>query len=76
MRPIISSQYLGKVVRWYYGVGEHGCISYETNGNKVPKSEGAIPLMDLPDAMPGDVDYSRYEQETRDMLRTLGVVVQ
>jgi len=74
-RPTLSSDYLGKVVRWYYGVNNVGYISYAKNGNKVPKSEGARPLMDLPDAFPFDIDRGRYVQEAVDMLATLGVMV-
>lgn len=73
--PVISRDYLGKVVRWYYGKDHAGFISYETNGNKVPKSEGAVPLMDLPDTFPGDLDRSRYVEEAKEMLGTLGVAM-
>ncbi len=61
-----KGEYLGKVVRWYYA--EDGkTIHYKTNGNKVPKSDGARPLMDLGEnengegfSFPGDLDYHRY----------------
>mgnify|MGYP003630753404 FL=1 len=53
---------LGKAVRFYYstdvGAGEH--IEYVKNGNKVPKSDGARPAMDLSDTLPPDVDKARY----------------
>lgn len=65
--------YLGKTVRWYYAAGETGCIVYASNGNMVPKSEGAKGLMQLPDALPEDVDLAWYEQEARTMLKTLGL---
>lgn len=57
-----NGQPLGKAVRFYYSrnVPEMECIQYASNGNKVPKSQGAMPVMDLPDAFPGDVDYDAY----------------
>ena len=63
--------YLGKTVRWYYRAGEEGVIIYATSGNKVPKSEGAMPLMVIGE-MPCDVDYLWYERECMEMLKTLG----
>lgn len=56
--------YLGKVVRWYYAEKEYGTINYILSGNKVPKSDGARPLMDLPDEFPTDINYQRYIDET------------
>lgn len=66
--------YLGKVVRWYYAQGEHGFIEYAGSGNKVPKSDGAKPLMDLPDEFPQDINYNWYIKETREMLFDIGVL--
>lgn len=60
--------YLGKVVRWIYADKEKGCINYINSGNKVPKSDGAKPLMDLPDTFPTDINYDRYIEDTVDML--------
>lgn len=66
--------YLGKVVRWYYARGEQGFIQYVLNGNKVGKTDGAKPLMDLPTGglVPDDVDRDWYEAEATDMLYDLG----
>ena len=52
---------LGKSVRFYYSsaVDHDEAITYAKNGNKVPKSDGAMPLMDMGE-MPGDVDLERY----------------
>ena len=60
--------YLGKVVRWYYPKGEAGHISYVGSGNKVGKTDGARPLMDLPPEFPDDVNYEWYINEAVDML--------
>lgn len=66
-------KYLGKAIRWYYN-GSDGEINYKTNGNKVPRSDGAQPLMDLPAEFPNDVDYGWYENEVKEMLMDVGVV--
>lgn len=67
-----GDRYLGKVVRWYYAKGEIGTINYIASGNKVPKSDGAKPCMDLPDEFPDDIDYDWYINEANDMLYDLG----
>jgi hypothetical protein len=65
--------YLGKVVRWYYGVGEPGEIVLAKSGNKVPRSDGAIPVMDLPDSLPADLDYDWYIRECYSILGKIGL---
>ena len=65
--------FIGKAIRWYYAEGEMGTINYNSNGNTVPRSEGARPLMDLPDAFPDDVNYDWYINECNEMLMALGV---
>jgi len=70
---IKDGEVLGKAIRWYYAVGETGVITYRTNGNTVARSEGARPLMDLPDEFPGDVDHGWYIRECEEILMDLGV---
>ena len=71
-----NGEYLGKMVRWYYSK-EGATIHYETNGNKVPKSDGAKPMMSLPDDrvnnLPNDLDYDKYLELANGHLRDLGV---
>lgn len=67
--------FLGKAIRWYYGKDVPGEIVYATSGNRVPKSDGAQPLMDLPDEFPSDVDYEWYERETLKILRQIDYAV-
>jgi hypothetical protein len=69
-------EHLGKAVRFYYSteVGADECISYAKNSNKVPRSDGAKPMMELPDALPGDVDYVRYIEMAHDALKDMGVM--
>lgn len=64
--------YLGKVVRFYYAEKEYGTINYVGSGNKVPKSDGAKPLMDLPDEFPSDINYKWYIDETISILYDIG----
>lgn len=66
--------YLGKAVRFYYSknVDLSVNIEYVKNGNKVPKSDGAKPLMTLPDTMPADVDYKRYIAMAEELLKGVG----
>jgi hypothetical protein len=68
-----EGEYLGKAIRWYYAEGVRGGIHYVTNGNSVPRSEGAMPLMELPDRLPDDVDFDWYAREADGILRDVGV---
>lgn len=66
--------YLGKVVRWYYAKGQNTPITYVGSGNKVPKSDGAKPLMDLPTIFPDDIDYEWYIEKAKEILVDCGSV--
>ena len=67
-----DAQYLGKVVRWYYAKDEYGYIKYLNNGNKVGKTDGAKPLMTLPEEVPSDINFSWYEKAALDILEECG----
>ena len=72
-------EYLGKTVRYYWSTDGDpilGSKPHASTGNvkQVSKTEGAKPLMDLPDALPGDVDFDRYIAEARKILREIGWV--
>lgn len=64
--------FLGKAIRWYYSTQAQGEIVYAKSGNKVPKSDGAAPLMLLPQQLPEDVDYDYYVREANSILRAMG----
>ena len=65
-------QHLGKTVRWYYSTtGEP--IRYISNGNKVAGSDGAQPIQTLPDTLPVDIDYAKYEEFAIKLLKDAGV---
>jgi len=70
----VPGLYLGKAIRWYYGKDVPGEIVYAKSGNRVPKSEGAQPLMDLPESFPTDIDYEWYERETLKIMRVMGCI--
>jgi hypothetical protein len=69
-----DGEYLGKAIRWYYAQGMEGEIVYAKSGNKVPRSDGAKPLMVLPEAFPNDVDFGWYIREAEEMLNEIGGV--
>ena len=66
-----KDQYLGRVVRWIHSTqGE--AIRYESNSNRVPKSDMAWPMMEISDTPP-HLDRTRYIDEARDVLESLGI---
>lgn len=67
-----NGQYLGKAVRWYYAKGETGTINYKVNGYTVARTEGAKPLMELPDRLPDDLDFDWYIREADSILTDIG----
>ena len=71
MRPD-DGEFVGKVVRWYYGKGSLSTLNYKRSGNKVPKTDGAIPIMDFTVGFPTDIDYDWYIKEAKDMLYDIG----
>lgn len=64
--------FLGKVVRYYYADEVTGIIQYCLSGNKVKKTEGAKPCMELPDTLPADVDFSKYIDLAYEELENIG----
>jgi hypothetical protein len=67
-----KGQYLGKVVRWYQSTASDEPLTYRNNGNKVPKTDGAMPCMILPDTIPEDLDKLWYVKESCLIARDLG----
>lgn len=72
-----NGEYLGKTVRYYWGVD--GQPIYEAVANpktgvfkKVPKTDGSVECMTLPDELPHDIDYDRYVEEAEKILREIG----
>lgn len=68
-----GEEYLGKAVRWYYAKGQTGTLNYKKNGNKVPRTDGAKPVMELPSCFPDDIDHQWYISESFSILADIGV---
>ena len=69
-----QGNYLGKVVRWYYKLGAMEPLRYATNGNKVARSDGAQPCMELPHSIPLDLDHQWYINEANQILKNIGAI--
>jgi hypothetical protein len=63
-----NGEFLGKTIRWYYGQGDEDVIIYASSGKKVPKSDGAVPLMTLPKEIPSNINYDVYIAESHKIL--------
>ena len=56
---VYNGEFLGRVVRWYYSEkGDY--VTYKKNGNRVPKTENAVPMMRLKKKIPKDLNFDTY----------------
>jgi hypothetical protein len=69
---INDGRYLGKAVRFYFN-GRAGYIGAAKTGHKVAGTDGATPLMELPNYFPADVNYPHYITVAKSMLNDIGV---
>lgn len=67
-----DGKYIGKSIRWYYSTQETGPLLDMDSGNKIPKSDGAKPMLELSDVLPADIDYDRYVREAYGILEDIG----
>ena len=67
---VFRGELLGKAIRFYHST-DGDVITYAKNGNKVPKSDGCKPMMNLTD-LPSDIDYNWYINESLSILKDLG----
>ena len=68
---------LGKAVRFYSSTEAlfiDPAIHYAINGNKVPRSTGCRPLMDLGESVPDDLNYEAYVADAEKLLKEVGYV--
>jgi hypothetical protein len=66
---------LGRVARYYWSTD--GDPIYAGGGaRKVPKTDGARPLLELTDELPGDIDYQKYIDEACKLAVELGAIDQ
>lgn len=64
--------FLGRAVRWYYARGSRDYLMDAGSLNKVAGSDGARPIMEMPDALPSDIDYQWYVNRAEEMLGDIG----
>ena len=69
----VGGEPFGRVARWYMTTERLPPITYVSNGNQVPKTEGAKLCLTLPDKLPADLDLAWYIKETKLMLGAMGV---
>ena len=70
-------KFVGKIVRFIY-VTDGEPITFTSpktkkTDNKVAKSDGCMPVMDLPEKIPDNLDYSRYIKVAIKALKDVGV---
>ncbi|AZU97909.1 ribonuclease H-like domain protein [Vibrio phage LP.1] len=68
---VFRGEEIGKAIRFYHST-DGDVITYKKNGNKVPKSDGCKPMMNL-GAIPYDLDYDWYIEESESILKDLGL---
>lgn len=64
----------GRVARWYMTKDDLPPLTYVSNGNTVPKTEGAKLCMILPASMPTDLNRDWYVRETYQILMDIGAM--
>lgn len=69
----VGGKPFGRVARWYMSNKQQPPLSYIESGNKVPKTDGAQLCMELPKALPSDLDKQWYIQETYNILNDIGI---
>ena len=65
----------GRIARFYISTESQDCLQYAKNGNKVPKSDNAELLLDLPPVLPNDINYNYYVEYADRMLYDIGYKV-
>lgn len=67
-----KGEYLGRVLRWYYAVGETDCIRTIAHNSKVADSDGAKPCLEMPAEFPSDINYQWYFDKAKSILEEIG----
>lgn len=70
-----DGEFIGKTVRWYYSKNAKGIFTIKGKGHKVSRTNGAMPLMVLPEKFPDDIDYNWYVREAYGLLEDCGVFI-
>jgi len=61
---------LGKVARWYYSTEDSFPIVTK-EGNKVPDSQGAMPIMKMLNEFPTNINYNYYINKAKEIASKL-----
>ena len=69
---VYKGEYLGKYVRYYYATDATEPILAAKTGGKVAESDGSIPMMELADSLPDNIDYAKYIKTSERILTKLG----
>jgi len=70
-----NGESIGKAVRFYVSKDSFftdPCLHYKINQNKVPKSGGCRPLMEMGSEVPADLNYKAYIEEAESLLKGVG----
>lgn len=67
-----TTEFVGKIARWYHSTEVKGPIVTAKKGHMVPDTEGARPCMRLPQEFPADVDFQWYIDESYKLLDGIG----
>ena len=71
----VGGKPFGRVARWYMTTQKLPAITQVNNGNQIPKTEGAKLCLTLPKELPTDLNKQWYVDETKRMLRDMGMTV-
>jgi len=65
---------IGKAIRWYYSDERSGPLQYIKDNKTVPRSDGAMPLLELPpdNECPDDLNRAWYIREAYAILQDVG----
>ena len=72
---VFRGRKFGRIARFYISTESQDCLQYAKNGNKVPKSDNAELLLDLPSTLPTDINYNYYIDYADRMLYDIGYKV-
>lgn len=72
---VFRGKKFGRIARFYISTESQDCLQYAKNGNKVPKSDNAELLLDLPSTLPNDINYDYYVDYADRMLYDIGYKV-
>ncbi len=66
-----DGEQIGELVRWYYSTSTETAIQCSSRNGKVPKTDGALPALDLPEGLWDDLDFDWYLKEADAKLKIL-----